>query len=162
MTPAGGNVGPPAGAPAERNRSSLTGKRPLNLFYGGMSKGGVFSEPSFFYEPAQQSPGIRAQTCSVITWRLCGGLGASVTQYLRALRLWQSSAAGTVVRTAVELHVDAAPGCHVAEALSSINILTAWPGRVAQAPRAERARAPWSCTPCWRPLSRTARGWGTS
>jgi hypothetical protein len=37
--------------------------------------------------------------------------------------------------------------------------LTAWPGRVAQAPtaRAGRARAPWSCTPCWRPSSRTAR-----
>jgi hypothetical protein len=40
---------------------------------------------------------------------------------------------------------------------SSANILTAWPGRVAQAPRAGRARAPWSCSPCWRPSSRTAR-----
>ena len=34
---------------------------------------------------------------------------------------------------------------------SSVNILTAWPGRVAQAPRAGRARALWSCSPCWRP-----------
>jgi hypothetical protein len=40
---------------------------------------------------------------------------------------------------------------------SSANILTAWPGRVAQAPGAGRARASWSCSPCWRPSSRTAR-----
>jgi hypothetical protein len=40
---------------------------------------------------------------------------------------------------------------------SSANTLTAWPGRVVQAPRAGRARAPWSCSPCWRPSSRTAR-----
>ena len=40
---------------------------------------------------------------------------------------------------------------------SSANTLTVWPGRVAQAPRAGRARAPWSCSPCWRLSSRTAR-----
>ena len=52
--------------------------------------------------------------------------------------------------------MDAAPGCRL-QRRSSANILTAWPGRVAQAPRAGRARAPWSCSPCWRPSSRTAR-----
>jgi hypothetical protein len=40
---------------------------------------------------------------------------------------------------------------------SSANILTAWPGRVAQAPRAGRVRAPGSCSPCCAPVSRTAR-----
>jgi len=43
--------------------------------------------------------------------------------------------------------MDAAPGCRL-QRRSSANILTAWPGRVAQGPRAGRARAPWSCTPC--------------
>jgi len=38
---------------------------------------------------------------------------------------------------------DAAPGCRL-QRRSSVNILTAWPGRVAQAPRPGRARAPWS------------------
>jgi hypothetical protein len=52
--------------------------------------------------------------------------------------------------------MDAAPGCRL-QRRSSANILTAWQGRVAQAPRAGRARAPWSCSPCWRPSSRTAR-----
>ena len=37
--------------------------------------------------------------------------------------------------------------------------MTGWPGRVAQAPRAGRARALWSCSPCWRP-SREPHGWG--
>ena len=31
---------------------------------------------------------------------------------------------------------------------SSVNILTAWPGTVAPAPRAGRARSPWSSSPC--------------
>ena len=52
--------------------------------------------------------------------------------------------------------MDAAPGCRL-QRRSSVNILTTWPGRVAQTPKAGRARAPWSCSPCWRPLSRTAR-----
>jgi hypothetical protein len=47
---------------------------------------------------------------------------------------------------------------------SSANILTAWPvcgqRQVAQEPRAGRARAPWSCSPCWRPSreNRTVEG----
>ena len=55
--------------------------------------------------------------------------------------------------------MDAAPGCRL-QRRSSANILTAGgqgAGRVAQAPKAGRARAPWSCSPCWRPSSRTAR-----
>ena len=57
----------------------------------------------------------------------------------------------------------AAPGCRL-QRRSSVNILTAWPwwpGRAAQAPRAGRARAPWSCTPCWH-LSRDPHSSGTS
>jgi len=54
--------------------------------------------------------------------------------------------------------MDAAPGCRLQRRPSANILLTAWPGRVAQAPRAGRARAPWSCSkPCWRPSSRTAR-----
>ena len=56
--------------------------------------------------------------------------------------------------------MDAAPGCRL-QRRSSANILTAWPGRVAQAPRAGRVRAPGSCSPCWRP-SREPHGSGTS
>eukprot|EP00964_Phaeocystis_antarctica_P104470 scaffold69582_cov58-Phaeocystis_antarctica.AAC.2 len=56
--------------------------------------------------------------------------------------------------------IDAAPECRALRR-SSVNILTAWPGRVAQAPRAGRARAPWSCSACWRP-SRGPHGRGTS
>ena len=116
---------------------------------------GVFSpNPAFFYERTQLAPRpIRAHTCSTITWRLCGWLGASGTQDLRALRLWQSSRQW---RTQPWSCMDAAPGCRL-QRHSSVSTLTAWPGRVAQAPRAGRARAPWSCTPCWRPSSRTAR-----
>ena len=55
-----------------------------------------------------------------------------------------------VARSAVELHrCCARVSC--AAALVDQNILTTWPGRVAQAPRAGRARTPWSRTPCWRP-----------
>ena len=50
---------------------------------------GVFSEHAFL-QTCQARP-MRAHTCPGITWRLCGGLGASVAQDLRALRLWQSS-----------------------------------------------------------------------
>ena len=71
----------------------------------------------------------------------------------RALRLWQSCRQW---RAQPWSCMDAAPGCRL-QRRSSANILTAWPGRVAQAPRAGRARAPWSCSPCWRPSSRTAR-----
>jgi hypothetical protein len=69
------------------------------------------------------------------------------------LRLWQSCRQW---RAQPWSCMDAAPGCRL-QRRPSANILTAWPGRVAQAPRAGRARAPWSCSPCWRPSSRTAR-----
>ena len=88
------------------------------------------------------------------TRRLCGGLGASVARDLRALRLWQSSRQWHAVPWSC---MDAAPGCRL-QRRSSVNILTAWPGRVAQAPRAGRSRTPWSCSPCWR-LCRDAHGW---
>ena len=116
------------------------------------TKGGVFSEHSFYLRTCPAHP-IRAHTCPGITRRLCGWLGASGTQGLRALRLWQSCRQW---RAQPWSCMDAAPGCRL-QRRSSANILTAWPGRVAQAPRAGRARAPWSCSPCWRPSSRTAR-----
>ena len=106
----------------------------------------------FFLRTCPARP-IRAHTCSAITRRLCGWLGASGTQGLRALRLWQSCRQW---RAQPWSCMDAAPGCRL-QRRPSANILTAWPGRVAQAPRAGRARAPWSCSPCWRPSSRTAR-----
>jgi len=56
--------------------------------------------------------------------------------------------------------MDAAPGCRL-QRRSSVNISMAWPGRVASATRAGRARDPWSCSPCWRP-SRDAHGSRTS
>ena len=121
-----------------------------------MCKGGVFSEHTFFLRTCQARP-IRAHTCPGTARRLCGGLGASVAQDLRALRLWQSSWQWRAVPWSC---IDAAPGCRALRR-SSVNILTVWPGRVAQAPRAGRARAPWSCSPCWRP-SREPHGWGTS
>ena len=120
------------------------------------NKGGVFSEPAFFLETFQARP-TRAHTCPGITWRLCGGLGASVARDLRALRLWQSSRQWCAVPWSC---IDAAPGCRALRR-SSNNILTAWPGRVAQALRAGRSRTPWSSSPCWR-LCREAPGWRTS
>ena len=104
-----------------------------------IDKGSVFSEPAFFLETCQARP-MRAHTCPGITWRLCGGLGASVARDLRALRLWQSSRQWCAVRWSC---IDAAPGCRALRR-SSNNILTAWPGRVAQVPRAGRSRTPWS------------------
>ena len=95
----------------------------------------LFSLPplilSFFLRKCQARP-IRAHTCSGIARRLCGGLGASVAQGLRALRLWQSSRQWRAVPWSC---IDAEPGCRALRR-SSVNILTAWPGRVAQAPRA--------------------------
>ena len=62
-----------------------------------------------------------------------------------------------VAPTAVELHACCAR-VSLAEALLSQHIDgVARAGIIAQAPRAGRARAPWSCSPCWRPSSRTAR-----
>ena len=118
----------------------------------GPLKGVFYPNLAFFSGPCPAEP-TRAHTCPGITWRLCGGLGASVAQDSRALRLWQSCRQWRAVPWSC---IDAAPGCRL-QRRSSANILTAWPGRVAQAPRAGRARAPWSCSPCWRPSSRTAR-----
>mgnify|MGYP000135234914 CR=1 FL=1 len=101
--------------------------------------GCVFSEPAFFLRTCPARP-IRAHTCPGITRRLCGWLGASGTQGLRALRLWQSCRQW---RAQPWSCMDAAPGCRL-QRRPSANILTAWPGRVAQAPRAGRARAPCS------------------
>jgi hypothetical protein len=56
-----------------------------------MPTGCVFSEPAFVNLRTCPARPIRAHTCSAITRRLCGWLGASGTQDLRALRLWQSS-----------------------------------------------------------------------
>ena len=117
---------------------------------------GVFSERSFFSGPCPADP-TRAHTCPGITWRLCGGLGASVAHDLRALRLWQSSRQWCAMPWSC---IDAAPGCRRAAACGArptTYILTAWPGRVAQALRAGRSRTPWSCSPCWR-LCREAHG----
>ena len=127
------------------------------LLYGQVR--GVFSPNPLFLRKCQARP-IRAHTCSAITRRLCGGLGASVAQGLKALRLWQSSRQWRAVPCSC---IDAAPGCRLLRR-SSVNILTAWPGRVAQAPRAGRARAPWSCSPCWRPSTemRTVGGPATA
>jgi hypothetical protein len=99
---------------------------------------GVFSpNPCFFLRTCPARP-IRAHACPGITRRLCGWLNASGTQDLRALRLWQSCRQW---RAQPWSCMDAAPGCRL-QRRSSANILTAWPGRVAQAPRAGRARAP--------------------
>ena len=87
-------------------------------------------------------------------WRAGRKRGA---QDLTALRLLQSSRQWHAQPWSC---MDAAPGCRL-QRRSSINILTAWPGRVAQAPRAGRSRAPWSCSPCWRSC-REPHGWGTS
>ena len=113
---------------------------------------GVFSPNPLFLRTCPAHP-IRAHTCSAITQRLCGWLGASCTHDLGALRLWQSCRQW---RAQPWSCMDAAPGCRL-QRRSSANTLTAWPGRVAQAPRAGRARTPWSSSPCWRPSSRTAR-----
>ena len=110
-----------------------------------------------------QARPTRAHTCPGITWRLCGGLGASVARDLRALRLWHVAEQPAVVRSAVELHRCCARVSRAAALVQQhiYNILTAWPGRVAQAPRAGRSRTPWSCSPCWR-LCGGAPGSGTS
>eukprot|EP00964_Phaeocystis_antarctica_P128592 scaffold92382_cov53-Phaeocystis_antarctica.AAC.1 len=107
---------------------------------GCFSHRSVFSKHTVFKRTCQARP-VRAHTCPGITRRLCGGLGASVAQDLRALRLWQSSRQWRAVPWSC---IDAAPGCNALRR-SSVNILTAWPGRVAQAPRAGRSRALWSC-----------------
>ena len=106
------------------------------------AKGGVFSEPSFFFRtlPSRAHTSSHMSGHHLTTVRRAGGLGASVARDLRALRLWQSSRQWHAVPWSC---IDAAPGCRALRR-SSNNILMAWPGRVAQAPRAGRTRAPWS------------------
>eukprot|EP00964_Phaeocystis_antarctica_P047334 scaffold27380_cov36-Phaeocystis_antarctica.AAC.1 len=72
-----------------------------------LHKGSVFSEHAFFLRTCQARP-MRAHTCPGITRRLCGGLGSSVAQDLRALRLWQSSRQWCAVPWS---SIDAEPGC---------------------------------------------------
>ena len=112
--------------------------------------------PRFFYERATGSPPIRAltrHTCPGITSHLATVRRAGGATPKRGARFESSEALAeqpAVARSAVELHRCCATGCRALRR-SSVNILTAWPGRVAQAPRAGRARAPWSCSPCWCP-----------
>ena len=109
---------------------------PPHLHYGGCF---LRTRLCLYFTNVPSSPQIRAHTCPGITRRLwCGWLGASGTQDLRALRLWQSCRQW---RAQPWSCMDAAPGCRLQRRFSA-NILTAWPGRVAQAPRAGRARAP--------------------
>ena len=93
----------------------------------------------------------RAHTCAGIVRRLCGWLGARKRharfESSEALAEGRAAGSGAQCRGAASM---LRPGCRLLRR-SSVNILTAWPGRVAQAPRAGRARALWSCSPCWRP-----------
>jgi hypothetical protein len=104
--------------------------------------------------PARPNPHTRAHTCPGITpatvdWcqsvRLAGRKRHA--RFERALRLWQSCRQW---RPQPWSCMDAAPRvslarCSRAALLSQHIDGRAWPGRVAQAPRAGRARAPWSC-----------------
>eukprot|EP00964_Phaeocystis_antarctica_P005935 scaffold3241_cov64-Phaeocystis_antarctica.AAC.2 len=93
--------------------------------------GGVGRTQPFFYERARLAPyeltHVVMSGHHPATVRP-GGLGASVAQDLRALRLAEQPA---VARSAVELHRCCARVTCRALRHSSINILTAWPGRVA-------------------------------
>jgi hypothetical protein len=83
------------------------------------SKGGLRTQFSFTNVPRARP--IRAHTCSAITRRLCGWLGASGTHDLRA----QSEAPAeqpAVARTAVELHGCCASWVSLAEALLSQHV----------------------------------------
>jgi len=115
---------------------------------------------AFFFTNVPSSPHTSSRMCICMFGhhprRLCGWLGASGTQDLRALRLWLAELPA-VARTAVELHGCCARVSLAAALLSQHIDGVARAGKVAQAPRAGRARAPWSCSPCWRPSSRTAR-----
>eukprot|EP00964_Phaeocystis_antarctica_P134604 scaffold98864_cov59-Phaeocystis_antarctica.AAC.5 len=122
-------------------------------------KGGVFSPNTlFFYERARlRSPHTSSH--------MSGHRPATVRRAgrKRGARFESSEALAeqpAVARSAVELHRFCTRVSRAA-ALVRQHILTAWPGRVAQALRAGRARAPWSCSPCWGPL-RDAQSWGTS
>jgi len=66
-----------------------------------VNSGGVFSEPAFYLRTCPAHP-IRAHTCSAITRRLCGWLGASGTARFESSEALAELPA--VARTAVELH----------------------------------------------------------
>ena len=85
------------------------------------------------------SPHELRRTCPGITWRLCGRLGASVAQDLRALRLWQSSRQWHAVPWSC---MDAAPGCRSSEALLSQHIDGVARASSAGTKSAGRSRAP--------------------
>ena len=89
------------------------------------------------------------------TGQLAGRNVPSGPQGLRALRLWQSSRQWRAQPW--RLH-----GCCARVSLAAVLLSqridgVARAGSARQAPRAGRARAPWSCSPCWGPSSRTAR-----
>jgi hypothetical protein len=108
--------------------------------------GSVFSEPIFFTNvPSSPHTSSHMSGHHPATARLAGRKRHARFESSEAL-----AELPAVARTQPWSCMDAAPGCRL-QRRSSANILTAWPGRVAQAPRAGRARAPWSCSPCWRP-----------
>jgi len=114
-----------------------------------------YPNPELFSGPCPVEP-TRAHTCPGITStrRLCVGLGASVAQGLRALRLWQSTA---VARSRPWSCIDAAPGCRL-QRRSSANILTAWPGRDSSVGTKSGSSArSWVLLTMLAPVSRTAR-----
>ena len=64
---------------------------PKRMITSAVPLQGCFSEPASFTNVRCQARPVRAHTCPGIIWRLCGGLGASVAQYLRALRLYSGA-----------------------------------------------------------------------
>ena len=106
---------------------------------------------------------IRAYTCSQFGYHPATvPYGCAGWAQKRHARFESSEALAeqpAVARTAAELHgcyMGAALGCRL-QRRSSVNIFTAWPGRVAQAPRAGRARAPWSLHTMLAPVSRPSQ-----
>ena len=99
---------------------------------------------ALFYERAQLAPyeltHVRPSPPQplTITRRLCGWLGASGTQDLRALRLCTGRAAGSGAHSrGAAWMLRQGVACSGA-LLRTANILTAWPGRVAQGRHQER------------------------
>ena len=107
---------------------------------GSHSKEGRFSKPAFFLRTCLRgSPHTSSHMFEHHPSTVCGWLGASGTQDLRAPRLWQRSRQWRALpwsctRAALRYRVSLAEA-HLRE------LLTAWPGRVAQAhqERVERA-----------------------
>ena len=98
-------------------------------------KGSVFSKHAFFNERARLAP-YELKYMSGHHPATVQRAGRKIID-LRALRLWLSSRQWRAVPWSC---IDAAPGCRALRR-SSVNILTAWSGRVAQAPRAGRESA---------------------